>query len=95
MKPFNRKSVTLSPAKPEAPQKKAAPAKKAQDGPSYHDQIHGMITKGHSLQDIHKAIDAHPDMHSKEHFKEWAALVHPRLAGKGQPPKQSNAKENA
>lgn len=46
------------------------------DGQNFHEQIQGMIEKGYSLKQIHSAIDGHPDMHSKDHFKEYAGLIH-------------------
>lgn len=45
-------------------------------GQNFHEQIQQMIEKGFSLEQIHSAIDGHPDIHSKDHFKEYAEAIH-------------------
>lgn len=60
---------------PKTPQKTAA--KQEVSMPNYMDQIHDLIGEGHSVQEIHKAIDAHPDMYNKDAFKAYVAHMHP------------------
>lgn len=69
------------------------------EDPKFHEQIHGLIEDGSSLEDIHKAIAEHPDMHSKEFFKEYAALMHKSYTDysskmKGEKAKKPDAKDN-